>query len=81
VRLGILDNGHTLGKKALMAFIRTVSRVPVADIVKMVLYRPDFLGTPLNNMVQEAMRGPSEWSVAEREMMAAYVSKTNQCEF
>lgn len=81
MRLGILDHGHTLGKKALMAFIRTVSRVRVADIVKMVLYRPEFLGTPLNSMVQEAMRGPSEWSVAEREMMAAYVSKTNECEF
>jgi AhpD family alkylhydroperoxidase len=27
------------------------------------------------------MRGPSEWSVADRELMAAYVSKVNRTEF
>lgn len=81
MRLAILDNGHTLGKKALMAFVRTVSRVPVADVVKLVLYRPEFFGGPFNDLVQETMRGPSQWSVAEREMMGAYVSKVNECEF
>jgi len=27
------------------------------------------------------MRGPSSWSVGERELMAAFMAKTNQCEF
>jgi len=27
------------------------------------------------------MRGPSEWSVGERELFAAYTSKLNQCVF
>jgi hypothetical protein len=27
------------------------------------------------------MRGPSEWSIAERELFAAWVSKKNECEF
>lgn len=27
------------------------------------------------------MRGPSEWSVGDRELMAAYVSRINQCSF
>ena len=27
------------------------------------------------------MRGPSQWSVADRELMAAYVSKINETEF
>jgi AhpD family alkylhydroperoxidase len=27
------------------------------------------------------MRGPSSWSVGDRELMAAFVAKTNQCEF
>ena len=27
------------------------------------------------------MRGPSTWSIADRELMAAFVAKTNQCEF
>jgi len=30
---------------------------------------------------QTAMRGPSEWTIAEREMMASYISKVNECEF
>ena len=27
------------------------------------------------------MRGPSSWSIADRELMAAFIAKTNQCEF
>lgn len=27
------------------------------------------------------MRGPSAWSVADRELIAAFVSKQNRCEF
>ena len=27
------------------------------------------------------MRGPSQWSVGDRELMAAYVSKVNSCPF
>lgn len=30
---------------------------------------------------QESMRGPSHWSVGDRELMAAYVSKQNECRF
>lgn len=81
MRLAILDRGHTLGKKAMMAMIRTVSRQPVQDIVKMVLYRPDFLGDPLCALCQQVMRGPSGWSIGDRELMAAYVSSINACEF
>lgn len=81
MRLSILDNGHGFGTKALFALIRTVSRQPVLDVVKLVKYRADFYGAPMSKVTQEAMRGPSAWSVAEREPMAAFVAKTNQCEF
>jgi hypothetical protein len=27
------------------------------------------------------MRGPSDWTVAERELFAAFTSKLNQCVF
>src|ERR1041384_5871299 len=63
VRLAILDRGHTLGKKAILAMIRMVSRQPPQDVVKTMLYRPEFLGGPLGQMVHEVMRGSSEWSV------------------
>jgi AhpD family alkylhydroperoxidase len=81
MRLQILDCGHRLGTKALFAFIRAVSRQPVLDIVKLVQYRPDFYGKPMGVVTQEAMRGPSAWSVGDRELIAAFVAKTNRCEF
>jgi uncharacterized peroxidase-related enzyme len=81
MRLSILDNGHTLGTKVLFAFIRAVSRQPTSEILKLLAYRPDFFGSPLKKVTHEAMRGPSSWSVGDRELMAALVSKANACEF
>src|SRR5579863_7846456 len=81
MRLRILDSGHGFGTKALFALIRTVSRQPVLDVIKLVKYRPDFYGNPMSEITQDAMRSPSAWSVGDRELMAAFVAKTNQCEF
>jgi alkylhydroperoxidase family enzyme len=81
MRLRILDNGHGFGTKALFALIRTVSRQPVLDVIKLVKYRADFYGGPMQGVTHEAMRGPSAWSVGDRELMAAFVAKTNQSEF
>jgi hypothetical protein len=81
VRLAILDDGHRLRHKALLRFIRVVSRKPPPDVVKTLLYRPEFFGEPMSRLFQEALRGPSPWSVGDRELMAAFVSKVNECEF
>ena len=81
MRLRILDSGHGFGTKALFALIQTVSRQPVLDVIKLVKYRADFYGEPMSEVTQEAMRGPSTWSVGDRELMAAFVAKTNQSEF
>ena len=81
MRLAILDTGHTLGTKALFAIIRTASRQPVLDAVKVVKYRADFYGNPMSRITQEVMRGPSAWSVGDRELMAALIAKTNECEW
>ena len=81
MRLRSLDSGHSFGMKALFAFIRLVSRQPVLDVVKLVSYRPDFYGKPMAKVTQQAMRGPSAWSVGDRELMAAFIARTNQCEF
>ena len=80
MRLTILDSGHTVRMKGLFAFIRAVSRLPVPDAVKLNRYRPDFYGTPMRVLTQIAMRGPSAWSVGDRELMGASVSQTNRCE-
>ena len=81
MRLEILDSGHGLRAKALLAFIKLVSRRPAPDVVKMLKYRGEFFGGPMSAVFQNAMRGPSAWSVGDRELMAAFVSKTNECEF
>ena len=80
MRLAILDSGHSFRMKVLFAFIRAVSRLPVPDAVKLNRYRPDFYGTPMGVLTQEAMRGPSAWSVGDRELMGASVSQMNECE-
>jgi uncharacterized peroxidase-related enzyme len=81
MRLRILDNGHGFGTKALFAVIRLVSRQPVLDVIKLVKYRADFYGDPISKVTHEAMRGTSSWSIGDRELMAAFVAKTNQCQF
>jgi AhpD family alkylhydroperoxidase len=81
MRLAILERGHSIGSKLLFAIIRTASRQPVLDIIKLVRYRPDFYGKPMGAVTHEVMRGPSAWSVGDRELMAAVVAKANQCAF
>ena len=78
MRLAFLDSGHSNGAKAFFALIRTMSRRPVLDVIKLVTYRSDLYGGPMQGATHEAMRGPSGWSIADRELMAAFVAKTNQ---
>src|ERR1700744_3167154 len=79
MRLEVLDHGHRVHTKAIMALIRAFSGHPVVDAVKLAFSRPDFYGGgPLSH---EAMRGESDWSVGDRELMAAYISKANECPF
>jgi AhpD family alkylhydroperoxidase len=81
MRLKILNSGYDFGTKVLFAFIQLVSRHPVPDAARLVFYRPEFYGAPMKVFTQEAMRGPSAWSVGDRELMAAVVSQMNECAF
>ena len=64
----------------LEAVRREMGREP-SDVVKTLLYRRDLFGEPFSDALEEAMRGPSEWSAGERELFAAFVSARNQCLF
>jgi len=81
MRLKILDSGYSFGTKVLFVLIHAVSRQPVPDAAKLVFYRPDFYGAPMKEFTHQAMRGPSAWSVGDRELMAAVISKMNACAF
>ena len=79
--LNILNDEYSFGTKILFAMIRMVSRHPLPDAAKLVFYRSDFYGKPMKKFTHAAMRGPSDWSVGDRELMAAYISKLNECKF
>ncbi len=81
MRLDVLNHGYSPGTKLLFAVIRLFSRQPVPDAAKLVFYRPDFYGSRAKEFTHEAMRGPSAWSVGDRELMAAYVSQVNESAF
>ena len=81
MRLEVLNRGYAPGTKLLFALIQVFSRHPVPDAAKLVFYRPDFYGSGAKEFTHEAMRGPSAWSVGDRELMAAYVSKVNESAF
>jgi hypothetical protein len=53
----------------------------VSDISLALRYRPDLFGTPFSELLQDVMKGPSEWTEAERELFAAFVSLREQCPF
>jgi uncharacterized peroxidase-related enzyme len=81
MRLDILNHGYGPGTKLLFALIRLFSGHPVPDAAKLVFYRPDFYGARAKEFTHEAMRGPSAWSIGDRELMAAYVSTVNETAF
>lgn len=81
MRPGVLDHGYGIGPRLLFRVIRVVSGHPLPDAAKITFYRPDFYGTNAKRLTHEAMRGRSTWSVGDRELMAAYVSKVNDSPF
>ena len=81
MRLRRVEHGHRLGEKLKLILIRIVGRRRVPDVVKTILYRPELWGRPMSDWTQAVMRGPSGWSVGERELFAAFTSRLNQCVF
>jgi uncharacterized peroxidase-related enzyme len=81
MRLDILNNGYKFGTKILFSMIKVFSGYPLPDAAKLIFYRPDFYGSPAKQFTQRVMRGPSGWSVGDRELMAAFVSRLNECTF
>jgi AhpD family alkylhydroperoxidase len=81
MRLPILDDGHRRRAKLFLTLTSATSRVESPDIVKMLLYRPGFLGRPLLELTANAMRGPSYWTAGEREYLAMCTAQLLQCPF
>ena len=55
--------------------------MPVPDVIRVMMYRPEFFGQHFSDALQALLQGPSDWSIGERELFAAFVSSKNQCAF
>ncbi len=81
MRLRNVERGDSVGARLQYAFIRMFSGFRAPDVVRTLRYRSHLFGAPHKAHTQAVMRGPSEWSIGERELFAAFVSRLNQCHF
>jgi hypothetical protein len=81
MRLDVVDHGHAPAEAAILDQIRQARGVEPVGVLKTLYYRPELYGRPYSAALDAAMRGPSDWSDAERELFAGYVSYLNECHF
>lgn len=81
MRLPEVERGDTLRHRMLIATISRLSGLRLPDAARVAFYRTDFAGPALGAWMQRTMRGPSGWTVSERELMAAVVASWNSCPF
>lgn len=79
IRLPVIERGREWRALALRPVLRWLFGPPTPGLVKVLLYRYGFFGKPVGRYGQAALRGPSRWSVGERELFAAVVSVGNRC--
>ena len=81
MRLDILENGHSPIQKFQIKLLRLIMGGFVPGPILMQSYRADFFGKPFNDCVELALRGTTEWDKSEVELLAAFVSHNNRCQF
>jgi hypothetical protein len=81
VRLSVVDSGHAPEDRAVLDQIAAQRGSEPSGVLKTLYYRPELFGEPFSDALDLAMRGPSDWSAAERELFAGFVSSLNQCPF
>jgi hypothetical protein len=80
MRLQTYSSGRRRIHRAVVGLTRLVGS-EIDDVGKIALRRPDFFGKPFLDLAQASLRRPSRWSVGERELFAAVVSRANSCQF
>jgi alkylhydroperoxidase family enzyme len=81
MRLLILDRGHRLRARLAISLVPRLTGAKLDDVALTSLYRPELFGRPWLALVRQVMRGPSDWSAGERELLAAFVSGLNECHY
>ena len=80
MRLKILTEGHKLTQKLIIKIISfQMGHIP--GPMRVLTYRRQWFGAHFTDNLQSGLRDMTEWSISEVELMAAFVSKLNQCEY
>jgi uncharacterized peroxidase-related enzyme len=80
MRLQAVERGHRWKERMILGIVRRTMG-EATDVQRVLFHRPEFLGRPLGVITHHAMRLPGDWSIAERELFAAYLSNENRCDF
>lgn len=81
MRLEVLERGHKRPARAFIRLAELVSRQRMDNVALTAMHRPAFWGRPFFAMGTTVLRGPSYWTPGEREYMAMFVSRLNECPF
>jgi uncharacterized peroxidase-related enzyme len=81
MRLSILEHGHRLRARLFMRAVRRLSGQRLDPVAQTALYRPQYFGAPMFAFGSDVLRGPSYWTAAEREFLAVFTSRLNDCPF
>ena len=83
MKIDVVFSGAPFGAKLKTRLISLMmgGRQNLPEIIPFLSYKPAFFGAAFLAHVQHVLRGPSFWTVAEREMLAAVVSQANGCRF
>lgn len=81
IRLDVVRRGHGLKHKLVLSLGKFVVGANPPEILRVLFHRPAFWGKPAGVLTHAVLRGPSDWSVGERELFATYVSAKNACRF
>jgi hypothetical protein len=81
MRPHILEDGYRPLQKVILNVIKIMTGGMVPGPMLALSYRRELCGQYLAACYQEGMRRAGEWSVAEVEIFAAFVSKLNACRY
>ena len=81
MRLSKLQTGHGIRQRLLLKLTHLLTLAEPYDVVKTFSYRPDYFGRHFCYLGHALLRGPSEWTIGERELFGAFTASLQQCLF
>lgn len=81
LRLTVIDAGQAAIPRRFFHALERLGGSPVDPVLKVATLLPRSFGRPFFDVVHGALEGPSFWTTAEREYLAAFTSDRNRCPF